>query len=375
MRKKTLGFALAGVLVASAAGFVTLSGGFGPLPLRAAKPGEASDPRQAPPLVLLATARPAAEEERAFTGSVSARVQSDLAFRVAGKVTARLVDAGQTVRRGDPLARLDEKDLGLALVARRNAVASARATAVQAAADETRYRQLLAQGWVSRQRYEAARAALETARAALAAAEAQAQVASNEADYAVLRADADGVVMQVLAEPGAVVAAGQPVIRLAQAGPREAAVNLPEDLRPPLGTPALATVYGSTAVGSPARLRQLSDAADPASRTYEARFVLEGAAAQAPLGSTVTLRLRAAAATGSVAVPLGALHDDGRRTGVWVLDPAGAVVRFRPVQVRQLGAEEALVEGVAMGEQVAALGAHLLHDGQAIRLATLEASR
>ncbi|MDQ1081705.1 efflux RND transporter periplasmic adaptor subunit [Pseudoroseomonas cervicalis] len=335
------------------------------------------DPRQAPPLVLVAVAEPPGLAGHAFTGLLGARVQSDLAFRVGGKVTARLVDLGQAVRRGDVLARLDEKDLTLALQARRNAVLGARATLLQAEADEGRYRQLLAQGWASRQRYEATRAARDTARAALAAAEAEAEMAANELAYATLRADADGVVTQVLAEPGAVLAAGQPMIRLAQAGPREAVVNLPEGLRPALGTRAEVTVYalsGAATTASPAHLRQLADAADPASRTYEARFVLEGAAAQAPLGSTVTLRL-AAAAGGGATVPLGALRDDGRATGVWVLDAAGQSVRFRPVQLRRLGAEQAVVEGVAPGERVAALGAQLLREGQPVRVESLEAAR
>lgn len=337
------------------------------------------DPRLAPPLLMVAVAQPVGAAERSFTGFLAARVHSDLAFRVAGKVTARLVDVGQSVRRGDPLARLDDKDLVLALVARRNAVASARATVVQAEAEDVRYRQLLAQGWVSRQKYEATRASLDTARAAFASAEAQAEVAGNEVAYATLHADADGVVTQVLSEPGAVVAAGQAVIRLAQAGPREAVVNLPEGFRPALGSQAQAIVYGGSSdaatAASPAVLRQLSDAADPASRTYEARFVLEGDAAQAPLGSTVTLRLASTFASGGATVPLSALRDNGHATGVWIVDSSSQTVRFRPVQVLRLGAEEATVVGVKPGERLAALGVHLLREGQAVRLDTREAAR
>ncbi|WP_419900249.1 efflux RND transporter periplasmic adaptor subunit [Roseomonas sp. USHLN139] len=373
----TLGFVAAATAVAAGVLAVTDRSGD---PAGAQEPSQAGqDPRQAPPLIMVAVAQRSGLAERSFTGLLGARVQSDLAFRVGGKVTARLVDVGQAVRHGDILARLDEKDLALALLARRNAVLSARATLVQAEAEEGRYRQLLAQGWASRQRYEAARAARDTARAALAAAEAEAEVAANEATYATLRADAEGVVTQVLAEPGAVVAAGQPVLRLAQAGPREAVVNLPEGLRPALGTPAEAVVYAvsdtAATTASPARLRQLSDAADPASRTYEARFVLEGAAAQAPLGSTVTLRLTSTTAGGGTTVPLGAIRDDGRATGVWVLDASGQSVRFRPVQLRRLGAEEAVVDGVVPGERVAALGAQLLREGQAVRVDGREAAR
>ncbi|MBB5696543.1 efflux RND transporter periplasmic adaptor subunit [Muricoccus pecuniae] len=376
MRRKTLWITLASLAAAMAIGaaayVVTGSGGSEAaqgIPL-------AQDPRQAPPLLLAAMARPVEGAERSFTGTLGARVQSDLAFRVGGKVTARLVDVGQSVRRGESLARLDDKDLGLALTARRNAVVGARATVVQAEADEVRYRKLLAEGWVSRQRYEATRAGLDTARASLAAAEAQAEVAANEAAYATLRADTDGVVTGILAEPGTVVAAGQPVVRLAQAGPREAVVNLPEGFRPALGTRAEATVYGqSGGAAASARLRQLSDAADPASRTYEARYVLEGDAAQAPLGSTVTLRVSSAASGDGAVLPVSALRDDGRATGVWILDAESQTVRFRAVRVQRLGAEQMVVEGVRPGERVAALGAHLLRDGQAVRVDTREAAR
>jgi multidrug efflux pump subunit AcrA (membrane-fusion protein) len=174
-----------------------------------------TDPRQDPQLVRLAIAKPAGASERAFTGVVSARVQSNLGFRVPGKVVERLADVGQNVRAGEPLMRLDQTDLDLALAAKDKAVAAARAAAVQAKADEVRYRKLLADGWVTEQRYDQAKAALDSTNAQLAAAEAQAQVARNEAGYSSLLADADGTVVETLAEPGQVVAAGQMVVRLA----------------------------------------------------------------------------------------------------------------------------------------------------------------
>lgn len=377
MRRKTLWITLGSLAAVTAFCAVTFiaTGSRGPVAAQADPTTQ--DPRQSPTLLLAATAKPVEGAERSFTGILGARVQSDLAFRVSGKVTARLVDVGQSVRKGDPLAQLDDKDLGLARTARNNAVLGARATVAQAEADEGRYRKLLAQGWVSRQRYEASRAALDTGRASLAAAEAQAEVAGNEAAYATLRADADGVVTQVLAEPGTVVAAGQPVVRLAQAGPREAVVNLPEGFRPVLGSRAEATVYGQTgsSAAASARLRQLSDAADPASRTYEARYVLEGDAAQAPLGSTVTLRIPSAQSGNGTILPISALRDDGRATGVWVLNTTDQTVHFRAVRVQRLGAEQMVVDGVQPGEQVAALGAHLLREGQTVRVDTREAAR
>jgi RND family efflux transporter MFP subunit len=328
-----------------------------------------ADPRLKPQLVQTAIATPASTSERAFTGIVSARVQSNLGFRVPGKVIERLVDAGQDVRAGQPLMRLDQEDLDLALTAAENAVASARALAVQAKADEARYRQLVAAGWVAKQRYDQAKAAFDSATAQLAAAEAQADVARNEAGYSLLLADADGIVVETLAEPGQVVAAGQTVVTLAHAGPREATVNLPETVRPSIGSPALARVYGGTAAPSPARLRQLSNAADPASRTYEARYVLEGDASGAPLGATVTVFVPNSSMTEAAEVPLGALYDDGTSSGVWVVDPQSSSVSLRVVQVRRLAEETAIVSGVNSGERVVALGAHLLHEGQRVHIA------
>jgi RND family efflux transporter MFP subunit len=329
----------------------------------------ATDPRLGPQLVQIAIAKPAGASERAFTGVISARVQSNLGFRVPGKVIERLVDAGQDVHAGQPLMRLDQKDLDLALTAKQNAVVAARAVAVQAKADEARYRQLVAAGWVAKQRYDQAKAAYDSADAQLAAAEAEADVAQNEAGYSLLVADADGTVVETLAEPGQVVAAGQTVVRLAHAGPREATVNLPETVRPALGSPAEARVYGGASAPSPARLRQLSDAADAASRTYEARYVLDGDASRAPLGATVTVSLATGGTSEAVEVPLGALYDNGQSSGVWVLDTQSSSVSLRAAQVRRLAEETAIVSGVNVGERIVALGAHLLHEGQRVHVA------
>lgn len=335
--------------------------------LRASPPPPAEDPRRAAPLVRTALVRPAQPAERAFTGFVAARVQSNLGFRVAGKVTERLVDTGQAVLAGQPLLRMDPQDLALTLTAREKAVEAAQAQLLQAEADELRYRRLVAEGWAPRQRYEQVRAGLDSARAELAAARAQAEVARNAAGYALLRADADGTVMETLAEPGQVVAAGQTVVRLAQAGAREALVNLPETLRPALGTLAEAGLYGSSAARSAARLRQLSDTADPTSRTYEARFVLAGEAALAPLGATITVFLPGPQGLAAeMEVPLGAVLDDGRGPGIWVVAPE-ATVSLRPVQLRRLGQDSAVVTGLQPGERIVALGAHLLHPGETIR--------
>jgi len=328
-----------------------------------------ADPRTGVPLVRVATVQPASAAERSFTGAVSARVQSNLGFRVSGKIIERLVDTGQTVKSGQPLMKLDPVDLKLTIVAQTNAINAARATAVQARSDEARYRNLVGEGWISNQRYEQAKTALDNAEAQLAAAEANAQVARNAGDYSVLLADDDGVVMETLSEPGQVVAAGQTVVRLAHAGPREASVNLPETVRPAIGSEATATLYGDLKSRSPARLRQLSDAADPVTRTYEARYVLGGAAANAPLGATVTLHVPQLKSSNVLEVPVSALIDSGSSPGVWLIDQQKLVVGFRAVKVIGVGEETALIsEGVRSGDQIVALGSRLLHNGDSVRI-------
>lgn len=333
--------------------------------------GEAvSDPRTDAPIVQLATPVRMTGSERGFTGVIGARVESNLGFRVAGKIVERLVNVGQQVKAGQPLMRIDQTDLGLALAAKRSAVAAARASAVQANADERRYANLVSEGAISRQRYDQAKAAADTANAQLAAAEADARVAENEAAYSALVADADGTVVETLGEPGQVVAAGQTVVRLAQAGPREAVVALPETVRPAIGSMVEASVYGSDGHRYAAHLRQLSDAADAQTRTYEARFVLDGPAATAPLGATVTIWLTSQANQPEVQVPLGAVFDDGRKTGVWAFDRATSTVHFRRIKLVRLTSETALISGFTSRDPIVSLGAQLLHEGERVRSST-----
>ncbi|KZK25821.1 efflux transporter periplasmic adaptor subunit [Delftia sp. GW456-R20] len=344
------------------------------------------DPRTQPPLVRTTLVAPGNASERVFTGTIAARVQGDLGFRVAGKVLERLVDTGQTVRRGQALLRLDPVDLKLAANAQQEAVAAARARAQQASDEEQRYRDLQGTGAVSALAHEQIKAAADSARAQLRAAEAQAAAALNASRYAELLADADGIVMETLAEPGQVVSAGQVVVRLAHAGRREAVVQLPETLRPALGSAAQARLFGREDVVIPARLRQLSDVADRATRTFEARYVLDaGAAASAPLGSTVTLRIggtstatatststststaTATAGKATLQVPIGAILDEGKGAAVWVVQ--GDQVRRQPVTVVQVQDGNAQVAGaLGLGERIVALGAHLLSEGAQVRL-------
>jgi len=327
-----------------------------------------TDPRTQPPLVRIETVQTSVQSERSFTGIVAARVQSDLGFRVPGMVLERLVDAGQSVKRGQALMRIDPTDLRLVVRARDEAVAAAKARARQTADDEARYRDLVAGGAVSASAYDKVKAAAESARAELNAAEAQADVARNETSYAVLFADADGVVVETLAEPGQVVGAGQVVVRVAHAGRREAIIELPETLRPAIGSTGRATLYGSGVTGS-AKLRQLSDAANRQTRTFEARYVLEDRLADAPLGSTISIQISDESSSPALQVPIGAIFDPGRGPGVWLVEGDTPRVTWRAVQIARLSDEAASIVGkLKAGDRVVALGAHLLHEGESVRL-------
>ncbi|MDM0042589.1 efflux RND transporter periplasmic adaptor subunit [Variovorax sp. J22G21] len=336
------------------------------------------DPRTQVPLVRVATVQAAASASRSFTGTVAARVQSDLGFRVSGKVLERLVDAGQTVKRGQLLMRIDPVDLKLAARAQSEAVAAARARAKQASDEELRYRDLRGTGAISASAYDQVKAAADAAQAQLSAAEAQSDVARNANRYSELIADSDGTVVETLAEPGQVVNAGQPVVRVAQSGRREAVVQLPETMRPAVGSGGQATLFGKEGVAVAVKLRQLADAADKLTRTFEARYVLEGELVNAPLGATVTVRISDGkpAQAGGVQVPIGALFDTGKATGVWVIGGDPSTVRWQPVVVQLLDFDRAQVAGqLKQGDQVVALGAHLLREGEQVRVATSAAKQ
>lgn len=292
-----------------------------------------------------------------FTGVVRARTESNLGFRVAGKIAERLVDTGQTVKVGQPLLKLDPTDYQLALQA-------ARAVQKQTALELERVRVLVEKRAESRD-------ALERATAAAESSAAQAEQLANQTNYTTLYADADGIVMSTLAEPGQVVAAGQPVLVLAKDGRREAAVDIPESsLERIRGGNATAHLYLNSELSVPATFREISGVADPVARTYQARYVLEGESSRFPLGATVTVRISSGAneAASTYEVPLGSLIDRGEGAAVWVIDPKTSAIAKRPVAVAQLGAETASIrEGLQGGDRVVALGAQLLHAGEVVR--------
>lgn len=335
------------------------------------------DPRTQTPLVKTVAVQQASDSSRSFTGIVAARIQSDLAFRVTGKVLERFVNAGQIVKRGQPLMRIDPIDLQLTANAQRETVLVAKARAHQTTEDEIRHRGLVEEGAISASAYDQIKAAADSANAQLKAAEAQADVAKNASSYAFLLAGADGVVIDTLVEPGQVVSAGQTVVRIAHSGNREAVVNLPETLRPVLGSIAQAKLYGKDNLTVPAKLRQLSESADGVSRTFEARYVLNEALAKAPLGATITIQIKenSTSSKNGLAVPIGAIFDAGKGSGVWVLEGSPSHVTWHPVKILSISDDAARVEGdIKINDQIIAIGAHLLHEGEKVRVASSDDS-
>jgi RND family efflux transporter MFP subunit len=346
-----------------------LVGGGGVLAMRAGHPAEAEAPR---PLtvgrpVLVATVAPAARPANAYTGVVAARTDSGLGFRVGGKIVERRVDPGDRVARGDTLLVLDVEDFALQLRAAQSRVRAAESQLRQAQDDERRFRQLAANGAESQRTLELATTSLRVAQAEAAAARAEASQIENRRSYSTLRADGDGVITEVRVDRGQVVAEGQIVVRLAHDGAREAVVDIPETQLARASSRARAFAFGDSKQVVDAALRELSAAADPVTRTFRARYVLAGDGASFPIGSTVTVRLDSEGASDLSRVPIGALHDPGDGAGVWRIDADGRV-RFVRVRVVELAQEHALVaSGVAVGDSVVALGAHLLHEGDLVR--------
>ncbi len=313
-----------------------------------------TDPRTLAPLVRTVVVGEGGVASDRLTGVIKARTEADLGFRAPGKIAKRLVDPGQAVKKGQALIALDPQDLELALSA-------AEAQAERAQADERRLRGLVQTGAVSQQTYD-------QVKAGATAAVAQRDLARRQRQFATLQADADGVIMTLVADVGQVVAAGQPVLRLAHNGGREAAVDVPENLRSALPKRAKAVLATASDTSVDASLRQIASAADPLTHTFEARYVLEGAGERAPLGATVTVTLSRARGSSVVTVPLSAVVDKGQGATVFVVD-AQNVAHRRPVVVQSLEDESAKVsQGLQSGDRIVSLGAALLHDGQAIRL-------
>jgi RND family efflux transporter MFP subunit len=334
------------------------------LPLLLAACSEAPPPPAAPKLVrtLKVGAGDTALDgaDRSYSGEVRSRIETTLGFRIGGKIVERRVDVGAAVKAGQVLARLDPADAGLQAT-------QAEAQLALAAAELARYRDLKARNFISA-------SALDARATTFKAAEAQAALAKNQSSYTTLLADRNGVVGQVLAEPGQVVSAGQPVFRLTPDGEREIAIALPEGELGGFkaGQAAEVTFW---AASSPAarplagRLREISPVADPVTRTFAARVSLKDADPLLPIGMTASVRFPTGAAGATkLIVPLTAIFQQGNQQAVWIVG-ADNTVRLQAVSVSAYTDSGAVVTGgLAGGEQIVVAGVNLLTAGEKVRV-------
>lgn len=333
------------------------------------RPEPAQEPLRSVKLIRVAPA--ALQSGPEYAAEIRARTESALGFRVGGKLLQRPAQLGEVVRAGQLLALLDAQDYQLGAQAASAQVAAAQAQRDQARADLGRSESLQAQGFVSGAEVEQRQSALRAAEAALNAARAQSSVQGNQAGYTRLLADSDGVIVSVDAEPGQVVAAGQPVLRLAHAGARDAVLAVPEDqlgrVRP--GQPARVQPWGQgTARQLLGKVREVAASADPLTRTYAVKVGIEGSA-QPPLGATASVRFGApqGGAAAAIRLPTTALWQQGAGSAVWVFDAASGKVRARTVQVAGLDGNEAVIgSGLKPDEEVVVAGIHVLSEGQSV---------
>lgn len=307
-----------------------------------------------------------------YAAEVRARTESRLGFRVGGKMVERAAEPGQRVRAGMVLARLDPQDLKLAQAAASAATQAAQVNAELAEADLRRYRDLHAQGFISAVELDRRESAARAARATLDQARAQAGVQTNQAGYSTLTATADGVITAVEAEPGAVLAAGAPVLRLAHDGPRDAVFAVPETavngMRALVGKPGALRVrlWGQTQA-LPVTVRELAASADAATRTFLVKADLGKADVQ--LGQTATVLLDLPPQPGVAKLPLTAVAQLEGKTAVWLVDKATMTVRLQPITVAGAEGNAVVVsQGLSPGQIVVTAGVHVLTPGQKIKL-------
>ncbi len=330
---------------------------------------EQSAEQQLPPRpVLVVQPEPAHEGAGMYPGEVRARFQPELAFRVGGKVTRRLVQTGQRVRAGELLAELDPSDLQLQVQAMQAQQADARAGLALARDELERYRKLYQSNLLSESQLDSLQTREKSAMARLEQAGASLKHAKNQLQYGRLLASEDGIIAETRVEAGQVVAAGQPVFVLAADGPREVEFSIPEQAYADfaLGQAVQVSLLNRPEQRLAGEIRELAQSADPRSRTFSARVSLAGEAA-VELGQSA--RVHVSGRDGEVwFVPLSAVDGEGQQAFVWLLDVAQGTVRRQPVSMRGYDDQHGVIEqGLQGSDWLVAAGVHLLREGMQVR--------
>jgi len=331
-----------------------------------------SEEKAAPPTA----ARPArvvvvAPHNHAFAAQGAGRIQSryvsQVGFEVGGRLTAREVDVGAVVKRGERLARLSAIDFQNKVTAAEADLTAAKAAVAQAAPQEERYRILIANGHTTRPIYENAVKALQSAQAQVQSAEANLRIARNQLSYTELRAPDDGVVTSTAADPGQVVSAGQKVVEISRSSEREAvfAVASEHVAQAKLGMPVKVWVQGRPEIAVIGSLRQISPEADSTTGTFEVKVTLPLPPPEMRLGAVVG---RAETEGPEViSIPSNALLQSGDGPQVWVVAEDGTVHR-RAVELLEFSADSVVVSrGLSAGEEVVTAGVNWLAEGQPVK--------
>ena len=338
--------------------------------LAACNPTTAQQAAPARPVLVTSVHYEAQVSDRSFVGTIRPRIESDLGFRVAGKVSKRLVEVGALVEPGQPLAMLDEVDLNLQAEQAEAELNAATGVLAQAGAAETRAKELRQKGWSTDAQLDQAKAAADEARARLNRAQRSVELTKNSLSYATLVADAPGVVTATLIEPGQVVTAGQAAIRVARLAEKEVVVAIPETLLTRArSSEAQVSIWSEPDKRYVAKLRELAPSADPATRTYLAKFSVPDAGNEVQLGMTATLILSDPASERVARLPLSALFDQGDGPSLYVADSKTGAVTLERVAVKAYERDDVLISGgVAEGANVVALGVQKLNPAEKVRV-------
>lgn len=333
------------------------------------KPAPPEEPVRAVKVITVGTNAFSSSHE--YAGEVRAQVESRLGFRVAGKIIKRQAELGQRVKAGQVLANLDPQDYKLAADAARAQVAAAATNRDLAAADFKRYRELKEQNFISGAELERRETTLKAAQAQLEQAQSQLAVQGNQANYAALVADVSGVVTAIEAEPGQVVTAGAPVVRIAADGVRDVVFSVPEDKVAAIkvGSPVSIRVWSQTAELT-GKVREVAASNDPVTRTYTVKVSVD-AKEPPPLGATVYVVPQAGSVVGApvIKLPTTALRQEGKATAVWVVDKATMTVKPQLIQVATADGNDVVVaSGLQPGMMVVSAGVHVLSPGQKVSI-------
>ncbi len=306
-----------------------------------------------------------------YAGEVRARYETRLGFRVGGKLAARLVEVGSSVKAGQVLARLDDADLQLSRAGYEAQRAAAQHDEKLARADFQRFDELYRKNFISRAEYDRRQNSLDGALARAQQAEAQFAASRNQQGYAALVADHAGVVTAVEAEVGQVMGAGQTVIRIARPEEKEILISIPEQ--------RVAELKNAVSIGVqswadptrtlPGRIREIAPSADPVTRTYAAKIAVDGAGEDLRLGMTARVLLSSKAAGTTPQVPVTAVFRQGEKPAVWVIDQAAMTVKAKPVILGDYRGNEVAIQGIMPGQMVVTAGVQMLREGQKVSVA------